>query len=224
MDDAAKVAAVADPPPHPQIMDIHFGKGETVTLVVGEEKYEMLVHANYISSNFEFIKTALKREWLEGQTRTITLPVDDPKTVTHYLYFTYSGRLPTTHIVGPITKDSTRTDKIDLARLYVLGGRLLDDVIRKALIQEMIRIPQLTRTYPGQSAVAIIYEGTPEGDPARKLLVNLYASEATKDWIHTAFNPIFLLDLARELLRKAEQGVAPKLYRQHDLVASDHWT
>jgi hypothetical protein len=222
MDDAAKAAAVTDAPPQPYIMD--FSKGEAVTIVVGEEKHEMLVHANCISSNSEFFKTALKKEWLEGQTRTITLPVDDPKTLRHYLYFTYSGKLPTTHIAVPIARELVRASTVDLARLYILGGRLLDDVVRKAVIEELIRIPQLTKTYPGQLAVSIIYEGTPEGDPARKLLVNTYAVNARSEWVHTGYNPVFLLDLAQEFLRKAEKDVSPQNFRKRKLMASDYWT
>jgi hypothetical protein len=195
-----------------------------VTLVVGEEKHEILVHANCISSNSEFFKTALKKEWLEGQTRTITMPVDDPKTLRHYLYFTYSGKLPTTHIAVSIVRELVRASTVDLARLYILGGRLLDDVVRKAVIEELIRIPQLTKTYPGQLAVSIIYEGTPEGDPARKLLVNTYAVNARSEWVHTGYNPVFLLDLAQEFLRKAEKDVSPQNFRKRKLMASDYWT
>jgi hypothetical protein len=56
-----------------------FDKDKAVTLVVGEEpgKYELLVHAGRIFANSEFFKTALKREWLEGQTRTINITADD---------------------------------------------------------------------------------------------------------------------------------------------------
>jgi hypothetical protein len=214
--------AEANAPPHPCIM--HFDKGEAVTLIVGEEKQEMLVHANYISSNSDFFKTALKKEWTEGQTRTITLPVDDPKTVTHYLYFTYSGKLPSAHITTPAAKTLAGTNATNLARLYVFGGRLMDDVIRKAVFDEIIRISQVTMVYPGQPTVSIVYEGTPEGDPARKMLVNMYASVASRDWISTVYNPVFLFDLAQELLHKAENGVVPSYYREKELVASDYWT
>jgi hypothetical protein len=37
----------------------------------------LLVHAGRIFANSEFFKTALKREWLEGQTRTINITADD---------------------------------------------------------------------------------------------------------------------------------------------------
>jgi hypothetical protein len=214
----------AKAPPHLNIMDMHFGKGEAVTLVVGEEEHEMLVHANYISSNSEFFKTALKQEWLEGQTRIITLPVDDPKTVTHYLYFTCSGKLSTTHMAAPVAKQSQTVNSADLARLYVLGGRLLDNFVRKAVIEELIRVSELTRIFPGQTVVSIIYGGTPEGDPARKLLVNMYANVARTSWTEAVYSPVFLFDLAQELLRKAEQEVSPKSYRNHKLLASNYWT
>lgn len=101
---------------------------------------------------------------------------------------------------------------------------MLDDTIRKAVIGEFIRIAQIARVYPGQPAISIIYGGTPEGDPARKLLVGMYARTARREWISTTCDPVFLLDLAKELLDKAEQGVLPKSYRQKNLVASEYWT
>jgi hypothetical protein len=214
--------AVANAPPYPNIMQ--FNKGEAVMLIVGEEKHEMLVHANYLSSNSDFFKTALKKEWIEGQTRTITLPVDDPQTITHYLYFTYSGKLPSAHIATEAARKLAGTNTTDLARLYILGGRLLDDVIRKAVIEEFIRFAQATNSWPGWPAVSIIYDGTPEGDPARKLLVNMFANVAKSNWVSTKYDPVFLLELAQELLHKAEQGILPSFYRQQKLVASDYWT
>jgi hypothetical protein len=112
-----------------------FDKDEAVTLVVGEEpgKYELLVHAGRISANSEFFKTALKREWLEGQTRTINMPADDWRTMTDYLNFAYSGELLTTYFTDPTLSGRPDRESCRLAKLYVLGKRLLDDVVHNAV-------------------------------------------------------------------------------------------
>jgi hypothetical protein len=65
----------------------HFDKGDAVTLVVGPEKRELLAHADYIAFSSDFSKAALKKEWLEGQTRTVPLPVESYEDMTTYLRY-----------------------------------------------------------------------------------------------------------------------------------------
>lgn len=73
--------------PQAVALPINFDKGDSVTLIVGPEKHELLVHANYIVRSSKFFKTALKKEWREGQTRTISLPNDEYEPVTDYMRF-----------------------------------------------------------------------------------------------------------------------------------------
>jgi hypothetical protein len=208
-DRAAAYAYVTVEPPL-RNMDMQFDKGEAVTLIVGEEKHEMLVHANHISKNSEFFRAALKKEWLEGQTRTINLPEDNPKTVTHYLNFTYCGRMP----AEPSDEDEDssadwpsptllRTHKY-LADLYTLGVRLLDDAVRNAVIKQVLQIQKILGQEPGQDSIDIIYQGTSEGDPARRLMVDIYLSWANSDCLDKEADPAFLFDVAKELFWKVE--------------------
>lgn len=206
--DMAVAHAAVQPPL--RNMDMQFGKDEAVTLIVGEEKHEMLVHANHISRNSEFFRAALKKEWLEGQTRIMTLPVDDPKTVTHYLNFTYNGRLPAEPgEEGPIIDWATptllRTHKY-LAELYALGVRLLDDAVRNAVNKQILQIHRIWEIAPGEDSIDIIYKGTSERDPARRLMVDIYLSWANGDCLDKEADPAFLFDVAQELFRKLEEA------------------
>jgi len=205
-----RAAAHAAVEPPFRNMDMQFDKGETVTLIVGVDKHEMLVHANHISRNSEFFRTALKKEWLEGQTRIITLPVDDPKTVTHYLNFTYNGRLPAEPgEEGPIIDWATptllRTHK-HLAELYTLAVRLLDDAVRNAVNKQILQIHRILDIPPGEDSINIIYKGTSEGDPARRLMVDIYLSWASGDCLDKEADPDFLFDVAQVLFRKVEEA------------------
>ena len=188
--------------------NMHSDKGEAVTLIVGEEKQEMLVNACHISKNSEFFRTALKKEWLEGQTRTITLPVDDPKIVTQYLNFTYSGELPS----EPGEEGSPRdwsTERLlrtykHLADLYTVGVRLLDDAVRNAVNKQILQLHKILEVGPGEDSIDIIYKGTSEGDPARRLMVDIYLSWADRDCLDKEADPAFLFDVAQALFQKIE--------------------
>jgi hypothetical protein len=191
----AQALAIALPLPS----NMHFDKGEAVTLIVGEEKHQMLVHACHISKNSEFFRTALKKEWLEGQTRIITLPVDDPKTVTHYLNFTYSGELPSEPLEAGCKETRVRHVHEHLANLYTLGVRLLDNVVRTAVIKRFLQIHDIAEDFPDQHAVDIIYQGTSDEDPARRLMVHMYLSRAGRDTLKRESDPGFLFDVAQAL-------------------------
>lgn len=141
----SKRQKTAESPSTTGTVGFHFGEEDSVTLIVGPTKCKLLVHANYITRNSDFFKAALKKEWREGQTRTITLPTDREDTLRDYLNFTYSSKLPTSHHVTIQTLRSTFESIYEpLAQLYVLGVRLLDDTVRNAVMEEMIRVSQLT--------------------------------------------------------------------------------
>jgi hypothetical protein len=195
--EAELATALATALPLPSNM--HFDKGEAVTLIVGEEKQEMLVHACHISKNSEFFRTALRREWLEGQTRTITLPVDDPKTVTHYLNFTYSGELPSEPLETGCQETRIRCTHENLANLYSLGVRLLDNAVRNAATKRFLQIHEIAEDFPDQHSIDIIYQGTSEEDPARRLMVHMYLSRAGSGTLKREADPGFLFDVAQAL-------------------------
>ena len=99
-----------------------YDKNDTITLVVGPEEHEMLAFESYLSDS-DFFQAALKKEWTEGQTRTIKLPEEKPEVVAQYLDFVFAKGLPTRS-----TKDDCRNGTVYevLGELYGLGERLLD--------------------------------------------------------------------------------------------------
>jgi hypothetical protein len=193
--------------------NINFDKSEAVTLIIGEEKHEMIVHATHISKNSEFFKTALKDEWLEGQTRTIHLPVEDCETMRDYLNFTYNGKLPTTGYTeeGEFTWDGCIYAA--LMEIYTLGDRLMDIVVRNAVIEEIVRIYEIQDYPPDQDSIDIIYQGTCGGDPARRLMTDMYIKWA-RDCADGKPDPPFVLDVAQDLLTRLNDAEAlERMYR-----------
>jgi hypothetical protein len=143
-----------------------FNQEDLVTLLVGPEQKKMVVHGTYLARTSDFFKAALKKEWTEGQTRTINLPEECPEIMAHYLSYTYTKRLS--------SRDQIYHGKSDfdyiytlLATLYVCGERFINPVIQQAVIKEIFRLMQKrdlrgVTWYPIQEEVNIIYRGTPE--------------------------------------------------------------
>lgn len=178
----------------------------TVVLLVGKAQQEMLVHMNIICAHSTFFRTALKKEWKEGQTRVIKLPEDDPDIVTRYLNFVYHNRLVTQY------KSQPDSNYIDLALLYVYGERVLDNFIQNTIIEHLLKLTAVINRnkpghphYPGPAVVEIIYEGTTAASPFRRLLIDMYARHGSEEWLsHDDLHPAFCLDVARALMAQAQ--------------------
>jgi hypothetical protein len=82
-------------PPWEPTPPSNFGKDKMITLLVGTDEHELLVHEDYLARHSALFKAALKKEWAEGQTRTIKLPEETPDLVAFYLDFLYGKGLPT---------------------------------------------------------------------------------------------------------------------------------
>lgn len=48
-------------------------------MLVGIEEEQMMAHGSYLAGCSDFFRAALKKEWVEGQTRTLKLPEEVPR-------------------------------------------------------------------------------------------------------------------------------------------------
>jgi len=173
-----------------------YDKDDTVTLIVGPEEHEMTAYGSYLSKSDVF-RAALKKEWTEGQTRTIKLPEEKPEIVAQYLDYVLGEGLPTRS-----TKNDCREGAVYdvLGELYGLGERFLDSQLRNAIIDEIVRFTTVggyPRVYPQDDAINTIYECTTDGSPARRLLVFWFVTNGKENWVTDSLYPDFLRDLAK---------------------------
>lgn len=183
-----------------------------IILVVGKQKDQLIVHADYLTLRSPFFEVALSAPWKEHQTRVIKLPEDDTATVGLYLDWVYRDRLPT-H--AQYSADQASAVYLSLAKLYVFGERVLDVAIRNEIVEHVIDFTAGVdqgfpsyQYYPDAAAVEAIYEGTTEEPPMRRLLVDLYARHGEREWLAPEELPAaFFRDVARELVGRVLMGV-----------------
>jgi hypothetical protein len=215
----------------------HFDKGDAVTLLVGPEKRELLAHADYIAFSSDFVKAALKKEWLEGQTRTVPLPVESYEDMTTYLRYIYSSQLPCQLDVHKLSQQPTADDNetiqnayTTLAEFYILGHRLMDDAVRNAAVTEIHymfvrcfhRLFSGSLYTPGPPSIDIIYNGTLEGDPARRLMIDIHIKCPRDLNQFSEFDPAFLFDLAQAYTQKSIAYEARGVDRTATLNVNDY--
>ena len=94
-----------------------------------------------------------------------------------------------------------------LAHAYVLGERLLDTPFKNAIADAYVLYargsPPAKRYYPSNEEIRILYEGTSEGSPIRKLLVDIWYCRGKVEWIENDADlpQEFLAAVVRELFR-----------------------
>ena len=161
----------------------------------------------------EFFKSATKEEWRKGKD-AIKVPEDDAEVFNVYVQWLYSGRIP-------LAIDTAQMDYTFLAKLYVLGEKLIDITFKDAVINKIVANTRALakngqRYYPSPSVVDIIYEHTMSGSPARHLMVDLYVRTAVDGWELDA-NHEFMVDLAKSLVKnRVLLHKDDKLYKELD--------
>lgn len=201
---------------------------ELITLFVGPKEHKLVVHESCITRNSDFFKAAMKKEWTEGQTRSIQLPEETCVDIfVYYLNFAYHGKLSTE---GIVTK--AKTGFIDkpfdvLGNIYVLGERMLDRVVQNAVISEILRLVKIKSKdsgachYPGQRVITTVYDGTSVGCPLRRLLVDFYVTQGLGTWDCSKHSE-FLTDLWKALMKKTLAQKAVLDFRGNKLAAEDY--
>lgn len=136
-----------------------------------------------ITSRSPFFKKAISGEWQESADRHVKLPEDEPAIFKIYLHFLYTGELALLPVGFEVSEEHTK-----LAKLYVLAEKLQDGEAKRTVLQTFLlssRVGGLfSKPYAlGPELVHIVYEGTPQGSPMRRLIVDLYTYRAEKTWI-----------------------------------------
>jgi len=188
----------------------HFDKADCFVLIVGSERREILVHANYMAQESEVFKDWLTEKGFIPNMNTLVLPNIDHATMTDYITFAYIEKLPTAHLVGPVCETFTGDEYLSLAHLYFLGERFQNQTLKQATLAEIRRISTLldidtVATFPGLEDIHTIYRGTCKGDPARRLMVEMIAEGGSGQWLTPECNQSFILDLARKLLNRGRE-------------------
>jgi hypothetical protein len=190
-----------------------FTTDNLVTLDVGPNHHKIIVHRHSITRTSEFFAAALKKDWTEGQTRTIELPEEIPEHMEYYCEYLYSSELPTKCSTHMKDGDNMEAGFELFANLYVLGERRMDTKLRNAVAHEILRIQALSLVntgdfgarmapcVPSTAAVNIIYQGTPERSPARRLMVDLVVAFGNKACHSSQVDRAFSFDVMEGFLR-----------------------
>jgi hypothetical protein len=124
--------------------------------------------------------------WREAEDRFVNLPEREPKIFALWLNHAYTNQIPTKNaevlenLRRKKIKAMIRQEYTDLCELYVLCEELVDRSAQHAIFDALFAIANIEhdgRSYgPVATDVAIVYEGTLESSPMRKLMVDFWSN------------------------------------------------
>ncbi|EAT80614.2 hypothetical protein HBI56_203440 [Parastagonospora nodorum] len=165
------------------------------------------IHHAVLVRSSEYFKRVLKHEWASLRSDPDTLdmgPTHTASDIKTYCNWLYSGTIPTRNFDD---EDGAKSDYIfiDLASAYAFGEQIMDQSYKRCALETLAGVQIGAPDYPCAEAFVIVYDGTPEGSPARRMLVDMYAYGAvdSKCWA-SAFEALpkeALVDVLRAMVR-----------------------
>lgn len=169
------------------------------TIIVGEEKNEFVVHSRKLLRSSGFF-LAVTKHTTGPRARKIELPQIIPVIFGMYVHWLYHSKFP------PLLDNvENRSHYVSLCQAYLMGHDLLDTRFRNAVLNALIHAWHKRDQNPSCIEAKLIYEGTKQGDPVRRMIVDIAAVDisAHRLWSdnleHDTCPKEFLVDLIKRM-------------------------
>lgn len=165
-------------------------------VIVDDRRFH--VHVNILSRSSSLLKEYCEVRLEDGsRVPGIQLPEHDPDLLNVYLQWLY-GDLSSFETPNPILDPRTV-----LAMLYVTGEKLQDRRFRDFIISRIVE--QNQKNVPSLFAIDVIYNGTPQNSPARRLMVDLWELYADRKSLSGGYPLEFVIDVRRQRARRFDR-------------------
>lgn len=171
------------------------------------------VHQSLLCKSSEFFKRVMKPEWatLREDPNIIDLSDDATDVVSLYVLWLYYDdvrlklSVPDDKSPANLSLESEKVF-VPLASAYVFGEKVMDSRFKNALVFKLLEAITAFGWCPGPAPAIIVYEGTTEGSPMRRLLSDIVACNAQVQpgWVS------YIKDSPRELLADALIAMADR--------------
>jgi hypothetical protein len=159
---------------------------QIITVTVREAGIQYPIHESVVRQTSTVFDNAMKPEWASARSdpRLVDLSDEESDIFSVYVRWLYFKTIPS--VVTEVEPSRRRPEYALLAKCYVMGDKLMDTAFKNAVITAFLDAeknqPFYNSRYPGCVAIKIIYGGSMEGSPARKLVVDKWVEHADKIW------------------------------------------
>lgn len=206
-------------------MSDSFDSSGMLTIRVGDEpgRRDFVVHECFLVSRSEFFRRSMNGKWEESESKVVNLLDDEPDIFSLYMSLVYTGKLPIKHEDSDDLPQEKKKEMLEeqydrLFHLYVLSEKLQDPAAKDASTTAIFEIFENEKLgddhcLPTFSTMSMVFECTPEGCPARRLVVDLSSTCSVKA-LHSEAGSLpkdFVRDLLVSLrLRAKGRNIAKK--------------
>ncbi|KAH4220986.1 hypothetical protein HBI06_162130 [Parastagonospora nodorum] len=155
---------------------MNFEPSQMVTIRVGDspEYIDFIAHESFLTSRSEFFRRAMNGSWTEAESRVVKLPEDEPAIFAIYLNLEELASLEFLAFSNLITPEYE-----DIFRMYVLAEKLQDKGAKNGALAAAVSVSEVmdsanNSTVPAAEIANLVYKGTPEGSPGRRLVIDMY--------------------------------------------------
>jgi hypothetical protein len=182
---------------------VHFGSYIIMVHVgTGEDTKKFALHGAFVCPRSRFFLKAMNRSSDEAKDQIVQLPDQDPATFSLYEQLLYVGWLPTR-----AEEDDRQEEYLMLCKLYALGAYLEDNKAMNAAVDAVLACwkephPSGMKQYPSIEAIHVVYRTPAASNPAKRLLVDIFAYNGNSTWLADAKLQLpfaFVCDLAGAL-------------------------
>ena len=145
---------------------------EAAEVLVGHEKTKFVVHTSILCQQSTFFQAAFSQRWNAERT-PITIPDTTSTTFNDYLTLVYRDKVAKAREVQAYF--------VHLIRLYLLADKLGDLKASNKTIDKIIKFSDRNASAPEYATVAMVMAATPENSRLRRLMVDFYVLEVTKE-------------------------------------------
>lgn len=191
---------------------------EAITVVVGEEKKEYILHKAYATKSSDFFKSATTGNWTEAKLKKVVLPSHDPSLFDVYIQWLYTGVIAAENLkvttTSHGTKDPTGIQRYQcLMKLYELGYYLMDTVFRNAVVTAVLDFQYKVAKTPGLPSINILWPQTPEDCSMKRLITRWWAMGAQESNMVDTFPTEFLHALVKDMIYIRNAKAAGKVIK-----------
>lgn len=180
---------------------------EIITVLVGENEQQFIVHKNTICDKSKFFEAACSSgRWKEGKEKLVRLPEVDPEAFRVYVHWVYTGKVSPEVEWGHADLNCAEK-QVTYTEAYIIGDVLDDNDLRKHVIDTMIEKTSAWADLLPCTSLRRIWEATPTASPLRILALEWAVFEGNPQDLNDSiehFPEEYVRDLAMLMLPRLQ--------------------
>ncbi|KAM0723838.1 hypothetical protein Q7P37_000828 [Cladosporium fusiforme] len=209
------------------LLSCDFSKSFDVLVGKPPAQQQFSVYTDVLTKRSGFFRAARSSQWLSDTKKPADLEDEDPEVFSIYLKLVYAGAtslhlLNANAIDGLENMENVKAGYSILIDLYLLADKLQDSKAANEIIDEIIRISDISKFCPCASVVNKAYEFTGENNPLRRLMRDFYLIKVDGKRLHQSTKAYVTPELHKDMVLEywqsggtVERGISLSSRKEH---------